>query len=56
MGTAKDGYYLYIVSIFPDKDMLGEFNDEVNRSVQKVANLDWDGFLTPKKARKAKIG
>ncbi|CAI4594533.1 CRB_1a_G0031430.mRNA.1.CDS.1 [Saccharomyces cerevisiae] len=54
VGTAKDGYYLYIVSIFPDKDMLGEFNDEVNRSVQKVANLDWDGFLTPKKGAKGK--
>lgn len=54
VGTAKDGYYLYIVSIFPDKDMLSEFNDEVNRSVQKVANLDWDKFLTPKKSAKGK--
>ncbi|CAI4043770.1 Pet130p SKDI_10G1900 [Saccharomyces kudriavzevii IFO 1802] len=53
-GTAKDGYYLYIVKIFPDKDTLNEFKEDVSRSVQKVANLNWDKFLTPKKCPKGK--
>ena len=54
VGTAKDGYYLYIVKIFPDEETLNDFNDDVNKSVQKVANLDWDNFLTSKKGPKGK--
>lgn len=54
VGTAKDGYYLYIVRIFPDEDTLDEFNKEINKSVQKVADLNWDKFLTSKKDSKGK--
>ncbi|QID86088.1 hypothetical protein GRS66_008698 [Saccharomyces pastorianus] len=54
VGTAKDGYYLYIVRIFPDVDTLNEFNKEINKSVQKVADLNWDKFLIPKKGPKGK--
>ncbi|SCW02069.1 LAFE_0E13476g1_1 [Lachancea fermentati] len=44
-GVAKDGFYLYQVLIFPDVHTKHEFEANIVRSVQTVANLEWPVFL-----------
>lgn len=48
-GVAKDGFYSYQVLIFPDKLTRTEFEANVKKSVQVVADLEWDKFLRPYK-------
>lgn len=51
-GIAKDGFYSYQVLIFPDSLTGKEFEANVKKSVQIVANLEWDKFLRPYKPLK----
>lgn len=51
-GIAKDGFYSYQVLIFPDKLTGTEFEANVKKSVQVVADLEWDKFLRPNKPLK----
>lgn len=51
-GVAKDGFYLYQVLIFPDAETRREFASNIQRSVQVVANLEWNGFLKGKSKNK----
>lgn len=53
VGVAKDGYYMYQVLIFPDKETKKEFEACVQESVQVVSRLDWDEFL---KSQSSKAG
>ncbi|SCU85946.1 LADA_0D11034g1_1 [Lachancea dasiensis] len=48
VGIAKDGFYLFQVLKFPDSTTETEFERHVARSVQAVANLDWDQYTLGK--------
>ncbi|QLL33556.1 hypothetical protein HG536_0E04670 [Torulaspora globosa] len=51
VGVAKDGYYMYQVLIFPDRETKKEFESCVKESVQVVSRLDWDEFLKPQSSK-----
>lgn len=46
-GLAKDGLYVYTTLLLPDRLSLKQYEHHIVKSVQKVADLDWDNFLKP---------
>lgn len=48
-GIAKDGFYVYMTLVFPDKYNRQDLAHHIRQSVLTVANLKWDQFLQSKK-------
>lgn len=48
-GVAKDGFYVYMSLVFPDKQNREDLAHHVRQSVNAVADLKWDEFLQSNK-------
>lgn len=53
-GVAKDGFYLFNVWKYPITGEMSDFKTEVKKSVEVVANLDWDKFLKKRASKSSK--
>lgn len=48
-GVAKDGLYHYHIIIFPTEATKYDYERDVKKSIEAVANLSWDSYLHTKK-------